>query len=531
MKNNNIIAVLLLSVIFSCATKKEEKQAQHDAPNFLFILVDDLGYADLGYTGSAYYETPNVDRLASKGMVFDQGYATCQVCSPSRASIMSGKFPARHDITNFIGAPTQEEWRKVDRRTKLIPPKYTDHLSHEYTVLPEALKEHGYKTFFAGKWHLGGEGSYPQDHGFDENQGGYEMGGPYSGGYFSPFNNPQMKDYPEEKGMPLSMKLAKETVNFIERNKDDKFLAYLAFYAVHSPLQTTEEKWNKYRNKAEKQGIADQGFEMERRLPIRLNQDNPVYAGLVEQMDDAVGFVLANLEKLGLDKNTVVIFTSDNGGVASGDGFSSNMLHLRGGKGYQWEGGLRVPYLIYVPWLHKKGNKNSALVTGTDFYPTILDLANIPLKPEEHLDGLSLVKALKGEEIANRPLYWHYPHYGNQGGDPTSIIRKGNWKLIHYWEDDSDELYNLKSDGGELSNLAKKNPDKTEELRSELLSYLADNNAAMAKPDPEYSEKRFKDKEAYFRDTLMPRLETHRKDMLKPDWKPNDDWWGSKIEF
>ncbi|MDN5202149.1 sulfatase [Fulvivirgaceae bacterium BMA10] len=531
-KITNSLGLIIVTVIFftGCRTVKIKKSEEVASPNFLFILVDDLGYADLSCMGSAYYETPNIDKIANSGVKFTNGYAACQVCSPSRASLLSGKLPARHGITDYIGAPTGENWRKTDRRTKLLPPAYQPHLPHEYIILPEALKEQGYNTFFAGKWHLGSEGSYPEDHGFDENQGGFEQGGPYTGGYFSPFNNPKMTDYPEEKGMSLSMKLAKETVQFIERKKDEKFFAYLSFYAVHGPIQTTEEKWNKYRNKAESQGIAQQGFEMERRLPIRKQQDNPVYAGLIEQMDEAVGYVLDNLKSLGLDEKTVIIFTSDNGGVASGDNYSSNMLDLRGGKGYQWEGGVRIPYFIHVPWIHKKGIINDTPVIGTDFYPTILELANAELKPEEHEDGVSLTAALRGESLSERPLYWHYPHYGNQGGDPSSIIRLGNWKLIHYWEDDSDELYDLSKDLEEQSNIAGNHPEKTKALREQLLTWLKETDTHYAAFDPEYNEDRFKEKERWYRDTLMPRLEQRRKAMLQKDWQPNEHWWGSKIK-
>ena len=246
---NRIYIVLILISFASCKAKKQEVVASK--PNILFIVVDDLGYADLSVMGSNYYETPNIDALAKAGTVFTNGYATCAVCSPSRASLLNGQFTARHGITQFEGAPTGLEWKKKNRYTKLLPPEYKHHLDQKDVTLPEVLKENGYATFFAGKWHLGSEKdhSLPTDHGFDFNLGGYEVGGPYSGGYFSPFNNPYLTDSPEEKGMPLSMKLAKETSAFIEKNKDTTFLAYLSFYAVHAPIQTTKEKWEKYRNK------------------------------------------------------------------------------------------------------------------------------------------------------------------------------------------------------------------------------------------------------------------------------------------
>ena len=449
-------------------------------PNILFILADDLGYHDLGCMGSEFYETPNIDKIGLEGMIFTNGYATCQVCSPSRASIMSGQFPARHGITDYIGARSGAEWRELKRYTRLLPPGYKQHLPHDFTALPEALKEAGYMTFFAGKWHLGSMGSYPEDHGFDINMGGYE-GGP-RGGYFSPYNNPKLED--GEKGENLSMRLASETVRFIREHKDTAFFAYLSFYAVHAPIQTTREKWSKYRQKAEEIGIQETGFVMERRLPIRQVQDNPVYAGLVEGMDEAVGLVLDCLEELELEDHTIVIFTSDNGGVASGDNYSTSNLPLRGGKGYQWEGGIREPYFIKIPWMGIGGTKCNTPVTGTDFYPTLLELIGADLNPEQHLDGVSLVPLLTGGSIPDRPLYWHYPHYGNQGGDPSSIIREGEWKLIHYLEDGRDELYNLAADPGERNDVADEFPEIAEQMGQKLKVWLTGVNANMPLHDP-----------------------------------------------
>jgi arylsulfatase A-like enzyme len=268
------------------------------------------------------------------------------------------------------------------------------------------------------------------------------------------------------------MRLAKETVKFLKENKGKPFFAYLSFYAVHSPIQTTEARWKKYRDKAEKIGISENGFAMGKRLPIRQHQDDPVYAGLIESMDDAVGLVLDELKKSGLDKHTIVIFTSDNGGVVSGDNYSTSNAPLRGGKGTQWEGGIREPYFISVPWMKIAGKKCDIPVSGVDFYPTILDLADLPLKPDQHQDGISILPLLKGEPVADRALIWHYPHYGNQGGDPSSIIRKGDWKLIHYYEDNHDELYNLKNDLSETTDVSKNNPEIVSRLHAELMDYL-----------------------------------------------------------
>ena len=461
------LTVLMLSLIIISSTPgekpKNDKVQKPEQMNVLFILADDLGVNDLSCTGSKYYETPNIDRISTEGMTFTNGYAACQVCSPSRASIMSGKTPARHGITDWIGAKTGVDWREAGRFNKLLPPENKDQLPAEYITLPEAMKQAGYKTFFAGKWHLGGKGSWPDDHGFDINKGGWDKGSPI-GGYYSPWENPNLEN--KKDGENLSMRLAEETVQFLKENNPKQtgqpVFAFLSFYAVHSPIQTTQEKWEKYRQKSEELGIAETGFKMGHFLPIRQVQDNPVYAGLVETMDDAVGKVLNALEDLGLAENTIVVFTSDNGGVAAGDNFSTSNLPFRAGKGYQFEGGIREPYFIKVPGLIKGGEKCDVPVTGTDFYPTILDLTGIQLLPEEHADGVSLLPLLKGESIAEHPLFWHYPHYGNQGGEPSSVIRESEWKLIHYYEDGRNELYNLQTDLQETTNLANIYTDKVD---------------------------------------------------------------------
>ncbi|MBU2950894.1 sulfatase [Tamlana agarivorans] len=503
-------------------------QNTESKPNILFILADDLGYTDLSVSGSTYYETPNIDRIAQEGMVFTNGYATSRVCSPSRASILTGKFTPRHDITVHIGSPSGEAWRKRNRFSKMLPAEYTHQLPAKFITMPEALKAAGYKTFFAGKWHLGDKGSWPEDHGFEINKGGWTKGGP-AGGYFAPYRNPMLED--GKDGDNLSLRLARETVHFMKENDPKKtgkpFLAYLSFYAVHSPIQTTHEKWQKYRDKAIAQGVADKGYAMGKYMPIRQEQDNPVYAGLVEQMDDAVGEVLNALEALGLDENTVVVFTSDNGGVAAGDNFSTSNKPLRAGKGYQFEGGIREPYFIKVPGLSKPGNKIDEPVTGADFYPTFLDLAGAEQLPNEHNDGVSLVPLFIGKTIKARPLIWHFPHYGNQGGEPSSIIRKGDWKLIHYYEDGRKELYNLTEDISETTNLAAKYPEKVAQLHKELFAYLTEVGAKYPKPDPNYSEAKETDLLQKTANKKMPALEKQRMEMLSKDFQPNASWWGS----
>jgi arylsulfatase A-like enzyme len=529
MKTNLITLSLFGILLFGCQVKKEKNIiTPKQKPNVLFILVDDLGLNDLGFTGSKYYETPNIDKLATESIEFTQGYAASRVCSPSRASIFTGQFTARHGITDWIGAKTGTNWRTQNRHDKLLPADYVHELPKEDITLAEAMKTAGYKTFFAGKWHLGGEGSHPENHGFDINVAGWDKGSP-SGGYFSPWSNPKLEN--KQHGENLSERLANETASFIKNNGDTPFFAFLSFYAVHGPIETTQEKWHKYRQKAADNGISENGFKMERVLPIRQNQDNPIYAGLVESMDDAVGIVLNALQASGLDKNTIVIFTSDNGGVASGDAYSTSNSPLRGGKGYQWEGGIREPYLIKVPWLENITNKRNYPVTAADLYPTILDLANVELKPEQHKDGISLKPIIeKGDVVlSNRPLYWHYPHYGNQGGEPSSIIRVGNWKLIHYWEDGRNELYNLDADFSEQFNLAEKNSEITKELALKLETWLIEVGAKFPTKDPEFNQDKANQRHNMLVNELMPRLEKQRKYFLSEEFKPNDDWWGSMV--
>ena len=522
-KNTFILPLACLS--FSCLHARPETRQQ---PNILFILADDLGWNDLSCTGSRYYESPHIDRIARKGVNFTQGYAACQVSSPSRASILTGKFPARHGITNWIGEAAGEAWREMGRHSKLLPADYVRQLPFSETTLPEVLRENGYRTFFAGKWHLGNEGCLPENHGFDVSMGGYIAGTP-PGGYFSPYRNPKLTD--GTKGENLSMRLACETASFIEshtkRNPKQPFFAYLSFYAVHAPIETTEKNWRYFREKAVKEGIADEAFVIDRTLPVRQVQDNPVYAGLIKQMDDAVGALLDKLEELGLDKNTIIVFTSDNGGVSSGDAYATGNLPLRGGKGRQWEGGLRVPVLIQYPECKNQGTTCDVPVTGTDFFPTFLDMAGIPLIPEQHQDGVSIKPLLEEGTIASRPLYWHYPHYGNQGGEPSSVIRDGDWKLIHYYEDGRNELYNLRMDVTEMEPLNAQYPEKAELLGKKLSDWLTGTNVLYPVADPAYDPV----KEAVYKKQQQTvrkqQLETQRKQMLSPDYQPNIDWWGS----
>ena len=308
---------------------------------------------------------------------------------------------------------------------------------------------------------------------------------------------------------------------------DRSFFAFLSFYSVHGPIQTTPELWEKYRKKATKAGLAKERFKVDRNKSVRQVQDCPIYAGMMESMDDAVGIVLDGLKKAGLDQNTIVVFTSDNGGVSSGDAFATSCLPLRGGKGRQWEGGIRQPFYISAPGVTKPGSTSEQFATGTDFYPTLLELAGLKQLPNQHVDGRSLVPALRGEK-SDRTLYWHYPHYGNQGGEPSSIIRKGDFKLIRYYEDGREELYNVSKDIGEVSDVSKRHSNIVTRLSTELTAHLTEVGAKVPQPDPRFDPEKKKKQLEQVTSREKPRLEKQHANFLKPDFKPNKTWWGSK---
>ena len=494
-----------------------------DRPNVVLILVDDLGLHDIGIEGSTFYQTPNVDQLARDGMRFTQGYANCRVCSPSRASIQLGKFTARHGITQWIGAKAGKQWSRNDR---LSPAEYVRALPAEDVTIAEAMQEGGYATFFAGKWHLGDKGSWPTDHGYQTNVGGHQKGSP-PGGFFAPYNNPVMKSGPN--GESLTLRLADETANYIRDHKDKPFFATLAFYAVHAPVQTTKRLWKKYQTLAPELPEGASRFKVDRTLPVRQVQDHPVYAGMMETMDAAVGRVMKAIDEAGIADDTIVIFTSDNGGVSSGDAYATSNLPLRGGKGRQWEGGIREPYYIRYPAKIPAGSTNATPVTGADLYPTILELCGLPARPRQHVDGVSLVPLFAGDSLPSRPLYWHYPHYDNQGGEPSSILREDDWKLIHYYEDGRNELYNLPEDPSEQSDLALQYPVLTSQMAAKLDDWLNSVNAKFPEPDPRYDPAKTEAKFRRHQTAGKQNLERDHAKMLSPDWQPNADWWGSMV--
>ena len=469
---------LTAAYIQGCSTDTTEKAVKQ--PNFVFFLVDDLGWVDTSCYGSQFYETPNVDRLARGGMRFTDAYAACPVCSPTRASIMTGKYPARVGITDWI--PGYVTFRK--EKFALKTPDDKHELPLPEVTIAEALKESGYTTFFTGKWHLGKKPYHPDKQGFDTNIGGNETGQP-KGGYFSPYNNPELSDGPE--GEYLTDRLGDESLKFIEANRDNPFFLYLSFYTVHTPIQPKEDYKNRYGEKL-KTMPEHTG---ERFIPegdistARQAQDNPAYAGMVQSMDENVGRVLDKLEELGIADNTIVIFMSDNGGLSTvpWEGPTSN-VPLRAGKGWLYEGGIRTPMIIRWPGIVKPGSLCSEPVTSVDFYPTMLDMAGLPLRPEQHEDGVSLVPLMKGDKSLNRDaIYWHFPHYHGSGSKPGGAVRAGDYKLIEFFEDNRLELYNLNDDIGEKNDLSKVLPDKTAELHTILKKWRMETGAAMPVPE------------------------------------------------
>ena len=447
--------------------------------NFLFFLVDDMGWADIGANGSKFHETPNIDRLARSGMRFTQGYAAGSVCSPTRASIMTGRHPVRVDITDWI--PGQS-----NRKTNpLLHPDDLSHLPLAEVTIAEALKEHGYQTFFAGKWHLGNKGQWPTDQGFDINIGGHHRGSP-PGGYYSPWSNPALKA--KQPGEYLTERLTDESVKFLEeRDKTSPFLLYLSYYNIHTPIQAYKKHIDHYKAKAAKACQDVTPTEPEHDGINRTRQDNPALASMVAAVDDSVGVLLDKLTELKLDKNTVIIFFSDNGGLSTlarpGPGCN---LPLRAGKGWLYEGGVREPTIIRAPDVTQPNSVSHKPMVSMDFFPTMLDLAGLPLQPKLHVDGQSLLPHLKGDDSGQRTFYWHYPHYHGSTWKPGASIRDGDWKLIEFYHYKNFELYNLADDPGERQNLAKAKPTKAKLLRAKLLAWQKQMQAKMPVPNPDY---------------------------------------------
>lgn len=459
--------ILFLLFLLSCQTKIEK-------PNVIFILVDDLGWTDLGSYGSKYYQTPNIDKLAKKGIQFTNAYAASNVCSPTRASILTGKYPATLHLTDYIPG-------KQFPNAKLLPPKWKKYLDTSEVTTAEVFKNNGYKTAHIGKWHLGKDSIYwPENHGFDINIGGYSRGSPIQNkrkgknGYFSPYGNPKLKD--GSKDEYLTNRLAIEAKKFITKNKNTPFFLNFWLYSVHMPLQAKNEKIQKY------ESLKD----------YSKKHKNAVYAAMIEHMDEAIGIILKTLVELDLDKKTIIVFTSDNGGLVGNhkrfkESITSN-FPLRSGKGDIYEGGVRVPCIFYYPNKMKPRVDDTPIISP-DFLPTLINLTDLSIKKQTQFDGVSLASLLlKNEPLKSRPLFWHYPHYHLEGAVPYSAIRYNNYKLIHNSETNSLELYNLEKDIAETKNLRYDNEVLTQNLFSKLKQWKLSNQLQQPTSNPRYIE-------------------------------------------
>ncbi len=433
-------------------------------PNVVFFLVDDLGYADVACYGNTLHETPNVDRLAREGMRFTDAYTACAVCSPTRASIQTGQYPIRFNITDWIPGARKANTPLLERDT-------ARRLPLEATTVAEAFKANGYQTAFVGKWHLnaaGDESFYPEDQGYDVNIGGHHKGSP-PGGYFAPFNNPKMENKSSDDY--LTDRMGDEAINLIEgysKDRKNPFFLMLAFYTVHTPIQPKPTLKKYYDEKLKKNPSS--------------HWKNTKYAAMVQSMDENIGRVLQTLEVQGLAADTIVVFFSDNGGLH----WNTSNHPLNKGKGFYHEGGVRVPLIIRQTDAIKAGTESDVPVVSNDLFPTLLDLAGLPLVPAAHLDGVSLKPLIDGGKLDRKALYWHYPHYHGSGETPTSAIRLGDYKFIRHYEDGKRELYNLRTDIGESNDLVAAMPEKAQELEVALDAWLTEQNAYIPGPDPDY---------------------------------------------
>lgn len=473
--------IIFFTVISACS----QLDSSDESLNVIVIHVDDLGWADLSVQGSTYYETPHIDGLASKGIRFTDAYSAASVCSPTRAALLTGRSPARIGITDWIRSEFQGGTIPDDRKNpteyigetdkQLLTPPNPLWMEHDEITIAEILKEAGYNSTHIGKWHLGSDDWYPESQGFDFNIGGTDFGQPPS--FFDPYYN-ERQGYietlePRNKGEYLTDREADEALAFIREHQNQPFFLHFANYAVHTPIQAKEETIERFKSKP------------------KTNQRDPVYAGMVYSVDQAVGAIINQLKELNLFDKTLIIFTSDNGGLIdqNGDRFTDNSP-LRSGKGYPYEGGIRVPMIINWPGVVKPASISYEPVSSIDIMPTIVDAVGLSLPEDRPIDGLSLVEHIVtgGQELIDRDaLIWHFPHY-RQGHTipPYSIIRSGKWKLLKWWEGPTFELFNLLEDIGEQNNLVDEMPDKVDELNTMLNEKLKDMNAKLPRKNPDY---------------------------------------------
>lgn len=457
MNPQKIYGLLLLSLLMSCAQKKPM--------NVVLFYIDDLGWTDLGCYGSDLYETPNIDQLAKEGVKFTDAYAACTVCSPSRAAVMTGKYPARLHLTDWIPG-------HVLPQARLRVPDWQMYLDTAEVTLAERMKMAGYATAIFGKWHLGDSFLYwPEHQGFDLNVGGYRYGSP--GSYFYPYHGNRRDKKPPpnlasgQKGEYLTYRLTEEAVRFIRQKANEPFFIYFSHYAVHRPLQAPDSLIRYFKNKV-KPGM---------------RQQNATYAAMVKTVDQSVGRIRAELQRLGIADQTAIIFTSDNGGLELANVTDNGPI--RAGKGSAYEGGVRVPFIGLVPGITQAGRISHLPVIGMDLYPTIQALAGLELVKN---DGENLLPYLQNPNltVGRKALYWHYPHYHPGGATPYSAVRMGDYKLIEFFEDGHTELYNLANDIGEEDDLSSRQQAKTAELHALLKTWRRQVDAQLPSVNPDY---------------------------------------------
>ncbi|MFA6546275.1 MAG: sulfatase [Limisphaerales bacterium] len=465
-----LVTFTLVVFAFALFARKLEAAPR---PNLVVVLVDDLGWMDLSCQGSDYHRTPNIDRLAAQGLRFTQGYAAAAICSPTRAALMTGRYPARLGITDWMRMSFQKEspadpalpagyeresYKCVSNPADaLLTPRTPRFMPHSEVTVAELLGPAGYRCGYLGKWHLGDEAWTPETQGFHSNAGGGDLGLPPS--YFDPYVNPTwgkdgIRKLPgRRKDEYLTDRLGDEAVKFVEANRDRPFFLYLAHYAVHAPIQARRDVEDGY--------VGHRGR----------TQTNAAYAAMVQSVDEATGRLVDTIDRLGLAERTVIVFTSDNGGEAH---YTSN-APLRSGKGHAYEGGVRVPYIVRWPGVIRAGSTSAQPINSIDLLPTLAELAGVALPADRPVDGVSLVAHLRSsgkQPLAPRPLYWHFPHYRLGGPGPYSIVRSGDWKLIKYWDGPKHELYNLKEDEAEQHDRAGELSQKVKELDALLAAHL-----------------------------------------------------------
>jgi arylsulfatase A-like enzyme len=454
--------------------------AQQTRPNIVIVNVDDMGWTDLSVQGSTYYETPHIDGLAAQGMRFTNAYAAAAICSPSRAALLTGRYPARLGLTDWIRSRFQGGQIPADRKNptqyvggptqRLLSPSNPLWMEHDEITIAELLKRAGYLSAHVGKWHLGTDDWYPETQGFDVNIGGSDYGQPPS--YFDPYFRKGQGDIPTLKprkaGEYLTDREADEAVAFIRAHHGRPFFLHLAHYAVHTPIQARDDLTARYEGKP------------------KTNQTNPRYAAMVHSVDQSVGRVLAALDEAGIAGRTLVIFTSDNGGLLG----PTHNAPLRSGKGYPYEGGIRVPFIVRWPGVVPAATVSHAVTTGIDVLPTVASATGLALPLDRQIDGVSLLAHLRSgatTPIDRRALYWHFPHYRN-GHEipPYSIVRSGDWKLIRWSEEPRFELYNLRDDLSEARDLAAAMPERVSELDAQLSAWLRNVGAKLPRQNPDY---------------------------------------------